>query len=60
MRKQAIYDATHTRHISLKLNLSTDADIISYLEGKAAQTEIKRLIRQSLPIKQIGSNTKAE
>ena len=39
---------SHTKQISLKFNLNTDADILQALEGKAAQTEIKRLIRIAL------------
>ena len=35
-------------HVSLKLNKGTDADILTALDGKAKQTEIKRLIRQGI------------
>lgn len=38
----------NTTQISLKFNNRTDADILSALEGKAKQTEIKRLIRLGL------------
>lgn len=34
--------------MSIKLNRHTDADIIAALEGKAKQTEVKRLIRLGL------------
>ena len=39
---------TNTDFIGLKLNHNTDKDIIKALEGKAKQTEIKRLIRLAL------------
>lgn len=42
------WDAEHTAAITLKLNARTDADILSALEGKARQTEIKRLLRAAL------------
>lgn len=38
----------NTTFIGLKLNNNTDADILAALEGKARQTEIKRLIRLGL------------
>lgn len=42
------WDAQNTRFVGLKLNLRTDADILAALEGKAQQTEIKRLLRVAL------------
>lgn len=49
---QARYDAKHTRRYVLKLNTTTDADIIAKLESRRAnreiQTYIKRLIRADL------------
>lgn len=42
------WSAEHTTQISLKLNNRTDADILSALEGKQKQTEIKRLIRAGM------------
>ena len=39
----------NTTFIGLKLN-NTDADILAALEGKARQTEIKRLIRKGLEV----------
>ena len=42
------WDREHTVRISLKLNANTDADILQWLRGKPAQTEIKRLIRESI------------
>lgn len=40
--------AENTIFMGLKLNKRTDADIIAALDGKARQTEIKRLIRVAL------------
>lgn len=40
--------AENTIFIGLKLNKHTDADIIAALDGKARQTEIKRLVRLGL------------
>lgn len=37
--------AENTERVMLKLNVRTDSDIIKAIEGKAKQTEIKRLIR---------------
>lgn len=42
----------NTTFIGLKLNNRTDADILQAIEGKAKQTEIKRLIRQGLKTEQ--------
>ena len=38
----------NTTFIGLKLNNKTDADILAALEGKAKQSEIKRLVRLGL------------
>lgn len=46
------YDRKNTAFIGLKLNIKTDKDILEALEGKAKQTEIKRLIRQGLQCEQ--------
>lgn len=35
----------NTVHLGIKLQRSTDADILSYLEGKSTQAEIKRGLR---------------
>jgi hypothetical protein len=40
----------NTTVITLKLNNKTDADILSALENKQKQTEIKRLLRAALAI----------
>lgn len=42
---QAKYDKAHTTFISLRLAKEADADIIEALDGKAKQTEVKRLVR---------------
>lgn len=42
------WDAENTTMVSLKLNNKTDADILAALDGKARQTEIKRLIRAGM------------
>lgn len=44
--RQARYDATHTRQIKLKLNTTTDDDIIAWLGAQdSMQGAIKALIR---------------
>ena len=46
---QSRYDATHTTHITLKLNLRTDADIIEYIGSQPSkQGAIKSAIRYLL------------
>lgn len=50
-KRQAIkrYDAKSTRQIHLKLNLNTDADILSHLEQQEnVQGYIKELIRKDM------------
>lgn len=42
---QKKYDEKNTVFIGLKLNIKTDKDILQALDGKAKQTEIKRLVR---------------
>ena len=49
---QQKYDKVHTKFIGLKLNRKTDHDILSVLEGKSKQTEIKRLVRLGLAAEQ--------
>lgn len=46
--------AKNTTRITLKLNHHTDSDILAALEGKAKQTEIKRLLR--IAIAQVNDN----
>ena len=48
MTPQEKYDKQNTRFIGLKLNRKSDKDILDALEGKALQTEIKRLLRKAL------------
>jgi len=46
---QARYDAAHTKRYNLKLNTSTDADIIAKLNNVSSiQGYIKQLIREDL------------
>ena len=50
-RKRAVrkYDAKNTKQYHLKLNLKTDADVISFLAGiENVQGYIKELIRQDM------------
>ena len=47
MTPQEKYDKQNTRFIGLKLNRKSDKDILDALEGKALQTEIKRLLRKA-------------
>ena len=54
-RANAKYDAAHTKQVSMKLNLETDADIIERLESvPAMQTYIKELIRADIGRKKVG------
>lgn len=47
--RQARYDAAHTVQIKLKLNTTTDADVLAALEAAGnKQGYIKRLIREDL------------
>lgn len=48
---QAKYDREHTTYIGLRIEADADADIMKALEGKARQTEVKRLIRIGLTLK---------
>lgn len=45
---QMRYDKKAMARISLKFHLENDKDILSALEGKPKQTEIKRLLRIAL------------
>lgn len=44
------WNKENTTFIGLKLNNRQDADILSYLDNKAKQTEIKRLLRLAIDI----------
>ena len=52
--QQLWYDEMHTTQVKLKLNNSTDADILDWITDqkrdfrKSAQGEIKRLIREEI------------
>lgn len=49
LKKQNEWDAEHTTQIKLKLNNSTDADIIKWLnEQSSKQGSIKALIRAEI------------
>lgn len=50
MTPQEKYDKENTQFIGLKLHKKNDSDILSAIEGKAKQTEIKRLIRLGLNV----------
>ena len=45
---QARYDRRNRIVISMNLNRRTDSDILGAIEGKAKQTELKRLVRLGL------------
>lgn len=48
-KAQAKYDATHTKQVKLKLNTTTDADILQRLENVGnVQGYIKALIRADI------------
>ena len=48
-RAVAKYDATHTRKVTIKLNITTDADIIAKLDAvDNMQGYIKKLIRDDI------------
>ena len=48
-RYKVEWDAANTRHIGIKLNARTDADIIQALEGlDSVQGYIKQLIREDI------------
>lgn len=47
--RQARYDAAHTRRYGLKLNTTTDADIIAWLERQPSiQGAVKALVRAAI------------
>ena len=50
-RAQAKYDKANTKGVYLKLNLTTDADIIEHLASKqSVQGYIKQLIRRDIAV----------
>ena len=49
LKAQSKYDRNHTRSILLKLNLQSDADILSKLDAEGnRQGYVKELIRQDI------------
>lgn len=49
LKANARYDAVHTRQIKMKLNLTTDRDILEHLDKmENKQGYIKRLIREDM------------
>lgn len=54
---QAKYDKAHTKGIYIKLNLSTDADVIRWLWGQPSkQGAVKKLIREEIARKNAGAS----
>ena len=48
-RASAKYDSTHAKHLHIKLNIKTDADIIDKLSTvRSIQGYIKELIRKDI------------
>ncbi len=45
---QAKYDKANTTYIGLRMDTLADADLLSALDGKSKQTEVKRLVRLGL------------
>ncbi|MCD7741454.1 MAG: hypothetical protein LUI06_04555 [Ruminococcus sp.] len=48
MTPQEKYDKENTQFVGMKLSKKNDADILEAINGKAKQTELKRLIRLGL------------
>lgn len=48
MNKSDLWKKENTVHYGFRLQKSTDADIIAYLERHGKQPEIKRLIRKAI------------
>lgn len=44
------WTAENTVYVPLRLNKRTDADILTAIDGKQKQTEIKRLVRVALKV----------
>lgn len=48
-RAKARYDALNAKHISMKFNIKTDADILARIQQEeSVQRYIKRLIREDI------------
>ena len=46
--RQQLWDKENTVQISIKLQRTTDADIIAFLDGKSKQTVIKEALRRMM------------
>ena len=46
--RQQAWDKENTVHVSIKLQKTTDADIIEFLDGKSRQTVIKEALRRMM------------
>jgi hypothetical protein len=46
--RQQLWDKENTVQISIKLQRTTDADIIAFLNGKSKQTVIKESLRRMM------------
>jgi len=46
--RQQVWDKENTVHVSVKLQKTTDADIIEFLDGKSRQTVIKEALRRMM------------
>ena len=46
--RQQAWDKENTVHVSVKLQKTTDADIIEFLDGKSRQTVIKEALRRMM------------
>lgn len=57
---QAKYDKTHTTYIGLRIETDADADILAALEGKAKQTEIKKLVRLGMGRERVNEKRRKE
>lgn len=47
-KASAKYEANNIKRYVVKLNRKTDADLIAYLDGKKAQTEFKKALREKI------------
>lgn len=46
--RQQLWDKENTLQFSVKLQKSTDADLIAFLEGKPRQTVVKEALRRMM------------
>lgn len=54
--QKAAWNKENTVFIGIRLQKSTDSDIIEYLQDKPKQTEIKKAMRYYINLKQGGKN----